>query len=182
MTFLILHGIGGHAGIHWQQWLHDELVKDGHTVVMPDLPDSGHPDRQTWLKTVKNIADSINPGELIIVSHSLGVPTALDYIEQADALLHGLASVSGFAVVLNSDLNDYFMKEKTIDFEKVRPNIRRSVVFYGDNDPYVPQTALKSLADELKAEPIVISKGGHLNSDAGFTKFPQLLDAVKSLI
>lgn len=182
MTILILHGIGGHAGIHWQQWLHDELENLDQTVLMPDLPYADHPDRQTWLKTVKQAAEGINPSELIIVGHSVGVTTALDFIEQVQSPVKGLLCVSGFAIDYGLELNSYFLREKSIDFSVVRRKVGRSFVFFGDNDPFVTRGALQNLADGLDVKPVIIPDGGHLNSDAGFTKFPQLLDAINVII
>lgn len=181
MTVLILHGIGGYAGIHWQQWLHDELVKKGYDVLMPELPNSEKPDRGEWLETVKKLVSKIDLFELIIVGHSLGVVTALDFIEQSKKPIKVLISVSGFAKDLGAEINSYFMKVKEIDFEKVKKNLEKSYVLYGDNDPYVPQKELKLLADNLGAEPIIFPNGGHLNTDAGYTKFPKLLEIVENI-
>ena len=180
MIILILHGIGGHAGIHWQRWLHDELAKAGHEVIMPNLPDSDHPDRKTWLKTVKENIKDINPSDLIIVAHSLGVTIALDLIENTP--VKALISVSGFAYDYGAELNSYFLKEKTIDFEKANRNLKQAFVIYGDNDPYVPQEVLKSLADNLKVKPEIIKNGGHLNTDSGYKTFPRLLEIIKKEI
>ncbi len=175
MTILILHGIGGKAGIHWQQWLHDQLVQDGHKVVMPTLSSPDHPDRQTWLTEITGYMASIDPKDTVIVAHSLGVPSALDYLERATEPIKAFVSVSGFAVPLGTELNEYFLQEKPIDFNKVVDKIGKAYVLYGDNDPYVNQTALHDLAKELKVEPLIIHNGGHLNTDAGYTHFPQLL-------
>src|SRR5665213_2491195 len=123
MTFLIIHGIGGHAGIHWQQWMHDELAKSGSTVIMPNLSDSDHPDRNAWLDEVTKAIGDTKPSDLIIVGHSLGVTTALDFIEQTSISIKGLVSVSGFANDYGAELNSYFLKQRAIDFEKVRRNV-----------------------------------------------------------
>jgi hypothetical protein len=181
MNILILHGIGGKAGIHWQQWLHDELVKAGHNVAMPTLPDAEHPDRKTWLDEIKGYMSNLSSKDTVIIGHSLGVPSALDYIEQADEPIKAFISVSGFSYPLNAELNDYFMKEKVLDFAKINNKIGKAYALYGDNDPYVSQKALKDLADELGVEPTVFHNGGHLNTDAGYTEFPELLDIIKGL-
>lgn len=181
MNILILHAIGGKAGDHWEQWLHDQLVRAGHTVVMPTLTNSNHPDRSEWQKEVEAAIEGLDLAQLIIVGHSLGVPTALDVIEQLPHPIKGLIAVAGFAVAYGAALNDYFMKERSIDFEKVRQNIGKSFVFYGDDDPYVTQEALHGLAIELNVEPKIIAKGKHLNTEAGYTEFPELLEAVRSL-
>lgn len=173
-TALIIHGIGGHAGIHWQQWLHDELQRQGYTVLMPDLPEPDHPDRQAWLKAITRVLQGVNLNDLTIVGHSLGVTTALDFLEQADSRVGELVSVSGFAENYGAELNEYFLAEKSIDFEKVKAHVNKTVVVYGDDDPYVTQDALRHVADSLGVEPVIIRKGGHLNTEAGFTEFPEL--------
>jgi hypothetical protein len=178
-TVLIIHGIGGHAGIHWQQWLHDELEEQGHKVLMPNLPEPDHPDRQTWLDEIKKTLNGVNLGQLTIVGHSLGVTTALDFIEGASSQVNRLLSVSGFAEDYGAELNSYFLSEKSIDFEKVRHKLRWAAVVYGDNDPYVTQSALKYVADSLGVQPVIIAGGGHLNSEAGFTEFPKLIEMLK---
>jgi predicted alpha/beta hydrolase family esterase len=118
---------------------------------------------------------------LVIAGHSLGVTSALDYIEQSPVKIKALLSVSGFSKDYGSELNNFFLKEKSIDMEKVKQYVERSFVFYGDNDPYVPQETLQSLGNELDVTPVIIHNGGHLNTDAGFTTFPQLLDILKTI-
>jgi predicted alpha/beta hydrolase family esterase len=181
MNFLILHGIGGHAGIHWEQWLHDELKEQGHTVIMPELPDSARPSRAQWLLEALQAIKDIDTTDLVIVGHSLGVTTALDLIEQSTTPVKALVSVSGFAIDYGAELNSYFLREKLVDFDRVRANIGTSVVIYGDNDPYVTQEALKHLADALCVGPTIIHEGGHLNTEGGYTKFPRLLDTITQI-
>ena len=174
-TVLLLHGIGGYAGIHWQKWLHDELKSRGYHIIMPSLPDADHPDRSTWLKVVTELVKPIEPSKLIIVGHSLGVLTALDLIENSYTPVHQLISVSGFTDDYGAELNSYFTKEMLTDFDKIRRNCQHFAVLYGDNDPYVPQISLRLLAADLLVKPVIIKNGGHLNTDSGFTKFPELL-------
>lgn len=181
MTILILHGIQGYAGIHWQKWLNDQLTAKGHRVLMSNLPNAEHPDRSQWLQTVKKIVADCDLSDLVIVGHSLGVVTALDFIEQASVSIKALVSVSGFSKDYNAELNSYFLKEKDINFEKARKNLKKAVVIYGDNDPYVPQEILKLLADKLNVKPTIIKNGGHLNTDAGFATFPELLKIINDL-
>ena len=67
------------------------------------------------------------------------------------------------------------MKEKDIQFSEVNKHVSKVHVLIGDNDPYVPQETLTSLADLLGVHPEIIKDGGHLNIDSGFSTFPQLL-------
>lgn len=181
MTVLILHAIGSHAGAHWEQWLHDQLTSQGHAVLMPNLPDAEHPSRATWLSTAQHVVAGIPTDELVLVGHSLGVVTALDFIKHSPTDVRGLVSVSGFGKDYGAELNSYFMREREIDFRTVRQKVGKSFVFYGDNDPYVPQEILADLAAKLDVAPTVMHNGGHLNTDAGYTTFPELLTAFQAL-
>ena len=179
MTILILHGIQGYAGENWGQWLHDQLIAKGHTVIMPSLPQANHPDRSVWLQTVENLLKDVDHDELVIVAHSLGVVTALDYAEGHD--IRGLVSVSGFSSPYGHPMNEYFVGKHWIDPHMVRPNIKKVAIFYGDNDPYVARQALVELPREFGVRPVIIPGGGHLNAAAGFTEFPALLAAVEKM-
>lgn len=181
MTILILHGFEGHAGIHWQQWLHDQLKKKGYTVIMPQLPKPKHPDRSQWVKSVLKLTNKIKPNDLVIVGHSLGVVTALDYIEQTSEKIKGFISVAGFAEAYDSPHTDAFMKQKKLDFKKINAHIEHAYVLYGDDDPYVPQDTLLALARILKIEPMVMDMGGHLNTESGYDTFPLLLELIKEM-
>ena len=176
---LILHGIMGRAGGNWMQWLHDELTKRSYKVLMPQLPNPDHPDRNGWLGFLKNITKDIDFLQLTIVGHSLGVTSALDLIESENKVLKLLISVSGFSKPYGLELNEYFLKIKKIDMKKAGSLIKKVVVIHSDNDPYVAQWALKDLADSFGVDPIIIKNGGHINSGAGFTKFPFLLELLK---
>jgi len=182
MTIFILHGVEGHAGIHWQQWLHDQLITKGHKVIMPNLPNSNHPDRITWLKTVKKLLRNQNLNNLVIVGHSLAIPTALDFLEQTQKPIKALISIAGFCRNYGDDLNSYFLKEKQINFKKVKSNLKHAFVIYSDNDPYVPQKELKFLANQLSVKPHIIPKAGHINTDTGYTKFPLLLTTIEKAL
>ena len=49
------------------------------------------------------------------------------------------------------------------------------VCFYSDNDPYVKYEAEKEFANIITDNQIMISGGGHLNSESGYTEFEELL-------
>lgn len=180
MTVLILHGIMGKAGENWMQWFHDELVKRGHKVLMPELPDSDHPNREDWLKTIQSVLQNVDD-KIVFVGHSLGVTSALDYCSVTSRKIHALVSVSGFFEPYGMELNNYFLQARTINVNKVRQNIEHSYVIYGDNDPYVPQVELKKVAGLLKVKPVIVKNGGHLNSAAGYTQLPQVLKFIETL-
>ena len=181
MKILILHGIEGCAGKHWQQWLHDKLIAKSHMVIMPSLSKADRPNRLIWLKEIKKAVGNSELTDLVIVGHSLGVPASLDFIEQADKQIKALISVSGFSEDYGAEMNSYFMKKGTIDFKKVNEKLSKAFVVFGDDDPYVPQSQLKLLAKKLAVRPKIIKDGGHLNTDSGYVTFPWLFRIIESL-
>jgi len=71
--------------------------------------------------------------------------------------------------------------DKDFDWEKLKKNCSKIICFVGDNDPYLPQDVLKRFSELCLAKKfILISKGGHLNSESGYTTFPLLLETIKS--
>lgn len=181
MTTLILHGISGHAGIYWQQSLRDDLVKLGHKVIMPTLPKSDNPDRNEWIHFTTDLLRNVDHSSLIIVGHSLGVPAALDYIEQANSPIKALVSVSGFARPYGLELNQKYLESKVINFDKFIQNVQEVHIYYGDDDPYVPIAETDYLADVFRVSPKIYRQGGHFNSESGFDTFPELTRLIKEL-
>lgn len=178
---LLLHDLGGYTGIQWEQWLHDELLKHGFIVTMPSLTNAEYPDRKVWLEELEQTMLTIDTEHLIIVGHSIGVALALDYIEQSLLPVEALVSVAGFTSDYGELRYSYFLRQKNVDFSKVKSKLKRAVVVYGDDDRYVPLLALQQLAADLGVPPIIIHGGGHLNTENGYTTFPKVLSIVEQL-
>ena len=180
-SIVILHGIAASPGAHWQQWLANDLAAEGHVSYLVDLPNSSNPNRIDWLDHICIYAGCLEPEKLIIVGHSLGVVTALDYIERASGKVRGLVAVAGFAHNYGSELNERFLASGAVDFAKVRNRLADASVVFGTDDPYVPQGELTRLATDLGVEPHVIGGAGHLNAESGYAQFPYVRDEVLRL-
>lgn len=181
MKVLILHGLEGYAGIHWQGWLREQLLAKGYEVFMPQLPNPNIPERGAWMEAVNQALAGVLGQELIIVGHSLGAASAMDYIELHQGKIKGFVSVSGFHRNYDAEATDKFMTDRMINIEKVKANVEKVAVIYGDTDPYVPQEALQRLAADLGVAPEIVPGGGHLNSEAGFVTFPRLLEIIEEI-
>ena len=181
MNVLILHGIFGWAGENWTQWLNDGLTARNYNVMMPNLPNADQPYRAEWLEFIK-LTIGQNSDDLIIVGHSIGATSALDYAEESHPhKIKALVSVSGIAEDYGNQLNSYFLKQKNINFDKVNGNLEKVFVYYGENDPYVTQEELAYVAEKLNVKPTIIKNGGHLNEAAGYTEFPELLNDILTI-
>lgn len=181
MTILILHGHDGHPGIHWQQYIHDELTKAGHTVIMPDLIPHNNPKREEWVSKIKEVIVNTDD-DLILIGHSLGVPTGLYAIQELGRKVTGFISVAGFMSHIDFEPADNVM-DTPFDTYLLNELIESMYIIYSPTDPYIPQKNSKELIAIFKANEVVIDDGGHFESNSPYsTEFTKLLETVNSMV
>ena len=182
MNFLIIHGIYGNPEENWFPWLKKELEKNGHEVIIPKFPTPIGQTLESWLKVMKKYDDKINQ-DTILIGHSLGAAFILDYLEQADKEIRTAILVAGYHESLENPfkkLNKTFVERK-FNWTKIIENCENFIVIGSDNDEYIPERVPRQMAFILDAELHIIHNGGHLNADAGYKKFPLLLEIVGKL-
>jgi uncharacterized protein len=185
MKFVIFHGAYGSPAGNWFPWLKEELTNLGHEVLIPTFPTPQNQTLDYWIKTFEPIANAFNNDEeIVFIGHSLGCVFMLHIIEKYTIHLRSAIFVSPFLSGIGKPefdkVNASFYKED-FDFTKLQTLIPQSYTFYSDNDPYVHKELSVNFAEKLQSEQICIKNGGHLNSEAGFTEFTQLLNICKSL-
>jgi len=176
----IIHGIGGSPSGNWFPWLKNGLEKLGCRVFVPKFPDSENPKLQSWLSTFEGYTPQLENS--IVVGHSLGVAFLLSVIERLDKPVKAAFFVAGFANPLDNPEFDELIGtflEKQFDWNKIRRNCKKFYVISSDNDPYVPLEQGRNIAKNLKTELIVLKNAGHMNEEAGFTRFDFLLEKMK---
>ena len=52
------------------------------------------------------------------------------------------------------------------------------ICFYSDNDPYVEFKLEKDFADTVSTKQYIVHNGGHINSEAGYTEFEEILKVI----
>ena len=183
MNFLIIHGSFGSKDGNWFPWLKEELEKLGHTVYLPQFPVGK--DNQTldsWTNTIEDLNIPFG-GDLIVIAHSIGPSFTLSLLEKYGC--KACFFVSGFLTLLGNEEYDYVNKTfvtREFEWEKIKQNCSKFVLYHGDNDPYVPLETAKEFAGKVGVELKVIENGGHLNEESGYTQFPQLLEDIKEVI
>jgi predicted alpha/beta hydrolase family esterase len=180
---IIIHGTGGEPNENWFPWLASKAREAGCEVVVPQFPT---PDGQTpssWLTHLDNAVGSLGP-KTTLVGHSLGCALILRALERPGERIEASIFASGFIGELNNPdfdpLNAPFFVD-AFDWTTISQRAGAVEVFNGDDDPYVPLEKGRELASLLNAEPTVISKGGHLNTAAGFAEFPQLWEKLQAI-
>jgi len=178
MRAVIVHGTYGDPGENWFPWLADEVRAKGHDAVIPRMPT---PDGQTldgWLRAFEEQVGPVREDDWL-VGHSLGVGFVLRVLEK-NGPVGAAALVSGFIGELGladfDPLNAPFF-ETPFDWQTIKENVTGPLrVYNGDDDPYVPSQKGRELAQELGVDVTVVPSGGHINAEAGYTRFQQLLD------
>lgn len=182
MNFFIIHGIYGNPEENWFPWLKKELEKKKHEVIVPKFPTPIGQTLESWLKVMKQYEDKIGP-DTVLIGHSLGAAFILNYLEQIDKEIRASILVAGYHENIENPfkkLNKTFVGRK-FAWNRIAENCEEFIVMGSDNDEYIPESITRRLAFNLDAELHIIAKGGHLNADAGYKKFPFLLEIIEKL-
>lgn len=184
LRVIVLHGAHGGPDTNWFPWLRAELVAHGIEVLLPQLPTPEGQSLEAWFNAYDCAVNAVPPVPPILVGHSLGAAFALRLVERGSEPFEGLFLAAGFIGALG--LPDYDAINQSFfstPFNWAGIRERKGSAcrcWAGEDDAYVPLSRSQDVADQLGAPLDVLPKGGHLNSETGFTTFPQLRDAIMS--
>lgn len=198
MKYLIMHGSFGSPDENWFRWLEKELKQKKHQVILEQFPvdnwdkltSLGIDNREKY-KIVQTVAswekfflDNIYPKlknqEFVFVGHSLAPLFLLHLLEKYDLKINKAIFVAPFFELEDQpDIWQFYPVNKdfyktNFDFSTLKSKIKKSVVVYGDNDPYVPLANTRDFIQKLEAKELMISGGGHCGSI--FREFPEILE------
>jgi predicted alpha/beta hydrolase family esterase len=166
MRTLILHGWGGSDAPHWQAELAAEIAKNYGTVSFPLLDNCHFPNRNRWIKQVKQLIKTFNPDT--IVCHSLANTLWFWLCEE-----EGMPTVERLFMVSPPSLDT---EEKTIKsfFPAPMPaslHAKEVQMIVSDNDPWITVDEAKKMASRYDIPLNVIENAGHINEDSGYGKW-----------
>ena len=182
-TILILHGTLGSPKGNWFQWLKTELEAEDLEVWLPQLPDALQSSLREWANFVHNNCPFEINEETLIVGHSSGAILSLILAQQNAAPVGGVIAVSVFHDnSLNWEANSRLF-DIGFDWSAIQQNTKKLLFIHSDNDPYVPLEQAQYVADNCKAEMVIIPNQGHFNLEKGpeYKEFPKLLELIKGL-
>lgn len=183
---IIFHGSGNDHTGNWFPWLKAQLEKQGYIVWVPDLPNSEHPNRKGWLKTIFQNKDWIFNNQTIMVGHSAGATFILRILE---VLPKGIKIHKSVLVAGPSDLGtkpEYFRYREDLvkdpfNWAKIKKSCCTFYYFCSDNDPYeCGINKSKVFQQHLGGELIFLPGEGHFNLEKGpqYKQFPRLLEKI----
>lgn len=177
----IAHGYTASSDKHWFKWLASQFKNvEGHIF---DFPNSNDPVLKDWLGVLNDEMD-ISKNENVIVAHSLGVITILEYLSQYSGPINvkGIVLVAGFSEKIKKlkKLNQY-IENTQIDYEKIKNVIPNIICIAGDEDRTVPYQLSVRLAEKLDAPIITLKHDGHFCDRDGYDQFPLVKEKVDLL-
>ncbi len=184
VNIFIIHGAFGNPQENWFPWIKSKLEKLGCKVFIPQFPTPENQSLENWIKVFDNYKEYLNKNS-IVIGHSLGVAFLLNIIEKLDMPIKAAFFVSGFISLLGNPDFDKINKSfinKSFDWQKIKQNCQKVIVFHSDNDPYVPLEKAEKLAKKLNVNIVLVKNAGHFNKKSGYVKFELIFKKIKSLI
>lgn len=183
---LIIHGTYSKAGHNWFPWLKAELEKQGYTAYLPQLPYGEEQSLSSWFDAVRHILPELD-ADSIIIGHSCGAVFCLRILERINKPIRAAYLVSPFSRLLGKPELEMYDKanrtfvERPFNWNAIKQNAQQIVIYFGDNDPYVPLDQAQEVAEGTEGDFRLVSGAGHFNRDSGYTEFPMLVEDIRSL-
>ena len=161
----IIHGREGSPEHGRLYWLQEELNALGIETKGFFMP---HPEIPTIDDRVQVLKDQIIPdSQTYIVAHSVGVQTAIRWLESLENVKIGwLLSVAWWFHLESLKDEELLIArpwiETHIDTEKVKQHCKQFVAIFSDNDPWVPVLDTEEFIQRLDAEVIIEHDMDHI--------------------
>ncbi len=184
MKVFIIHGYQSSPEQHWFPWLATKIEQMGSQCEIVHLQGSDQPDFATWRQNLEAQVHPLNE-QTIIVAHSLGCISVLDYLSEAlnGRLIKAIFMVAGFNEKLTAlpELNQFVQQAKLND-ALLRFRIQQRYSLFSCNDPFVPAPLSIRFGQLLNAQMIEVKKAGHFIQSDGLSEFPQLWEKLEKLL
>ena len=184
MKVFIIHGYQSSPEQHWFPWLATKIEQMGSQCEIVHLQGSDQPDFATWRQNLEAQVHPLNE-QTIIVAHSLGGISVLDYLSEAlnGRLIKAIFMVAGFNEKLTAlpELNQFVQQAKLND-ALLRFRIQQRYSLFSCNDPFVPAPLSIRFGQLLNAQMIEVKKAGHFIQSDGLSEFPQLWEKLEKLL
>lgn len=178
-NYILIHGSFGSPFVNWFPWLSKEIENRELEVYTPDFPTGvGYQNYENWSRLLKVYVDSgILNENTIIYAHSIAPIFVCKFLVENQIKVKRLIFVCGFNNYLG--INEEYDKVNEsmyfVNLEDVKKYCSEIICYYSDNDPYVTYEKEKEFADTIANEQIIITDGGHLNSESNYSEFSNLL-------
>ncbi len=190
MRVFIVHGWDGYPEEGWFPWLKKELETRGFQVFIPQLPDTGNPRIYNWVPALAKVV-GIPDAQTYFVGHSMGCQTIARYLESLPegVKVGGSVFVAGFFKHLTGLEDDPAVTDTdrhwlgtSLDLEKVKTHLDKSIAIFSDNDPWVPLDNQDDFKEKLLSRIVIEHQMGHFSGSNGIKELPIVLESLLKLV
>lgn len=177
MRIVFIHGYKASSQTNFFPWLKEELIRRGHEVVAPDLPNPEAPDPDEWTKALLEEVGPVDD-ETIVVGHSIGAAEALRFLEAAEArsTVKGCVLVAPPWMIKDERFRGFFMSE--LDFDVLMWKASRFTIIHSHDDQVIPFDHAKKYANVLHAKLVERNEGeGHFQGET----YPVILEEIEKI-
>lgn len=165
VDILFVPGLGDSGPDHWQSRWQTRLS----TARRVDQADWEKPEREAWLSAVAG-AVNVATRPVVLVAHSLGVPTILN------ALPKFVADVRGALLVAPPDLEKSDLEPRSL--KSFGPYPREplpfpSITVGSQNDPYCDIAVAEDLAAAWGSLFVNAGDAAHIDAESGYGPWPE---------
>ena len=179
----LIHGWGGTGSGGWFDWLKEKLSKKGFEVEAFDMPNTGHPKIEEW---VKYLEEKINLDEInersYFIGHSIGCQTIMRFLEKLHKhkRIGGCVFVAGWFDLINLEPEEMEAAHpwinRDIHFGRILDHCNNFLSIFSTNDPYVHLDESTKFKENLNSKIIIKRNLEHFNQVA---EIPEILEFVK---
>lgn len=178
-NYFIIHGSFSNPYSNWFSWLHEFLEDEGKQTYTPDFPIGvGYQNYENWSKLLKYYLDlGLINEDTTIIAHSIAPVFVSKFLTQNKIKVKKLIFVCGFNNYLGIN-EEYDAVNESMYFENLEDvkNCSKEIIcFYSNNDPYVKYEVEKEFADIIATEQILMPNAGHINAEAGYDTFEEIV-------
>ncbi len=136
--YVLLHGYTGSPERNFFPWLKKELEKNGHEVIVPELPNTDDPVVMDQVDAI--MRDCSFDGNTVLIGHSLGGIDALKVLERISGPIRRTILIGCYAEnhFLDENFSEHAFDWK-FDVGKIRRNSGRITLLRDLEDTSVPQ-------------------------------------------
>jgi len=181
---IIIHGTKGSPESNWFQWLKNELNKINIPCEIPKLPTPENQSLPSWLSEFNQQVGELTHDD-ILIGHSIGAALCLHLVLSQKETPKACFLIAPFVRKIQIPEYDLLNESFLIEDISILKNISSRTKFisiYSDDDPYVPMNLSEEVSEITKSKIIIIPKGKHLNSEAGYDTFSELKDELFKLL
>lgn len=185
-NYFIIHGLAGKPFENWFPWLEEKLSKNNLRCIVPQFPTPIQQSYINWEKLLNYYKElGFVDKDTVFIAHSLGPIFIVKYVIKNRIKIKGLISVEGFNNFI-SGMEEFDKINKSfflndLELSKFKEFVDFVHCYISENDPNLPIENVKKFTELIRGELHVIPDGEHFNTAAGYDKFDEVYDIIKTI-